>query len=66
MNGFVPRMGQSFTILNYASHTDSESKIGTIRRVKYREIVADNLHKAGWSLGWVSTIGSKGTNNLDC
>jgi len=24
--------------------------------LKYWEIVADNLHKAGWSLGWVSAL----------
>ena len=24
--------------------------------VKYWEIIADNLSKAGWSLGWVSAI----------
>jgi len=24
--------------------------------VKYWEIIADNLHKAGWSVGWVSAI----------
>jgi hypothetical protein len=24
------------------------------------EIIADNLHKAGWSLGWVSAIDSDG------
>jgi hypothetical protein len=23
---------------------------------KYWEIIADNLHKAGWSLGWVSAL----------
>jgi len=28
--------------------------------VKYREIIADNLSKAGWSLGWVSAIDSRG------
>ena len=28
--------------------------------VKYWEIIADNLHKAGWSLGWVSAIHSQG------
>jgi hypothetical protein len=28
--------------------------------MKYWEIIADNLHKAGWSLGWVSAIDSKG------
>jgi hypothetical protein len=27
-------------------------------RVKYWEIIADNLKKAGWSLGWVSAIDS--------
>ena len=24
--------------------------------VKYWEIIAGNLHKAGWSLGWVSAL----------
>jgi hypothetical protein len=28
--------------------------------VKYWEIIADKLSKAGWSLGWVSAIDSKG------
>ena len=28
--------------------------------VKYWEIIADNLSKAGWSLGWVSAIDSDG------
>jgi hypothetical protein len=28
--------------------------------MKYREIIADNLHKAGWSLGWVSALDRKG------
>jgi hypothetical protein len=28
--------------------------------VNYWEIVADNLSKAGWSLGWVSTVDSEG------
>jgi hypothetical protein len=28
--------------------------------VKYREIIADNLKKAGWSLGCVSAIDSRG------
>jgi hypothetical protein len=32
---------------------------GRIRRVKYWEIVADNLKKAGWSLGWVSAVDSE-------
>jgi hypothetical protein len=29
-------------------------------RVKYWEIIADNLSKAGWSLGWVSAVDSEG------
>jgi len=28
--------------------------------MKSWEIIADNLKKAGWSLGWVSAIDSKG------
>jgi hypothetical protein len=28
--------------------------------VKYWEIIADNLKKAGWSLGWVSALNSEG------
>ena len=29
-------------------------------RVKSWEIIADNLSKAGWSLGWVSAVDSNG------
>jgi hypothetical protein len=28
--------------------------------VKYWEIIADNLSKAGWSLGWVSALNLEG------
>ena len=28
--------------------------------MKYWEIIADHLHDAGWSLGWVSAIDSEG------
>jgi hypothetical protein len=28
--------------------------------VKYWEIIADNLHDAGWSLGWVSALDLEG------
>ena len=28
--------------------------------MKYWEIIADRLSKAGWSLGWVSAIDSQG------
>ena len=31
-----------------------------IRRVKSWEIIADNLKKAGWSLGWVSALDVEG------
>jgi hypothetical protein len=27
---------------------------------EYWEIIADNLSKAGWSLGWLSTVDSEG------
>jgi hypothetical protein len=37
-----------------------ESKRGRIRRVKYWEIIGDNLKKAGWSLGWVSALDLEG------
>jgi hypothetical protein len=32
----------------------------SFRRVKYWEIIADNLSKAGWSCGYVSAIDSDG------
>jgi len=35
-----------------------------MERVKYWEIIADNLKKAGWSLG--VSFGLRGANNLDC
>jgi hypothetical protein len=31
-----------------------------VQRVKYWEIIADNLSKAGWSYGYVSTVDSEG------
>jgi hypothetical protein len=34
--------------------------------MKYWEIIADNLKKAGWSWGCVSAIDSEGANNPDC
>jgi hypothetical protein len=33
--------------------------------VKYWEIIADNLHDAGWNLGGSQPLDSKGANNLD-
>jgi hypothetical protein len=38
-----------------------ENKSGGIApSVKYWEIIADNLKKAGWSLGWVSALDCEG------
>ena len=37
-----------------------ESKKGRIQRLKYWEIIADKLSKAGWSWGCVSTVDSRG------
>ncbi len=34
--------------------------IGVSFRMKYWEIIADNLKKAGWSLGWVSALDCEG------
>jgi hypothetical protein len=38
----------------------AERKSGRIHRVKYWEIIADNLSKAGWSWGFVSATDSYG------
>jgi hypothetical protein len=37
-----------------------ENKKGRIQRLKYWEIIADNLSKAGWSWGCVSGVDSNG------
>jgi len=34
--------------------------------VKYWQIIADNLSKAGWSLGCVTSDWFQRTNHLDC
>jgi hypothetical protein len=41
-------------------HCRAENKRGLIDSVKYWEIIADNLSKAGWSWGPVSAIDSNG------
>ena len=41
-------------------HCRLENKKGRIRGVKPWEIIADKLHDAGFSLGWVSAIDSEG------
>jgi hypothetical protein len=35
------------------------------KKVKYWEIIADNL-KAGWNWGWCLSRRLRGANNLDC
>jgi hypothetical protein len=42
------------------SHCPEKCKRGKIRRVKYWEIIAENLKKRGWSMGYVSAIDSNG------
>ena len=37
-----------------------ENKSGRIRSVICWETIADNLHKAGWSMGWVSALDREG------
>jgi hypothetical protein len=37
-----------------------KSKRDKICYVKYWEIIADNLSKAGWSLGWVAALDCEG------
>jgi hypothetical protein len=41
-----------------ASASDDPNK--TRGTLKYWEIISDRLSKAGWSLGWVSAVGSEG------
>jgi len=36
------------------------SDANRICRVKSWKIIADNLHEAGWSLGWVAAVDSEG------
>jgi hypothetical protein len=42
------------------SHCRGESKRDAIRRVKYWELIADNLIKEGWSWGCVATVDREG------
>ncbi len=54
---FVVRADEKLTAF---LELERESKRGTIHRVKYWEIIAQNLKKRGWSLGYVSAIDSNG------
>jgi hypothetical protein len=48
------------------SHCRGERKRDAIHRVKYWELVADNLSKPQWSWGWCGNRGLQRANNLDC
>jgi hypothetical protein len=41
-------------------HCRAENKRGLIDSVKYWELIADNLSKAGWSWGCVSAVDTNG------
>jgi hypothetical protein len=45
---------------NHFCDCHAKPKRARIRRVKYWEIIADNLSKAGFSLGWVSAMDLQG------
>jgi len=60
---FYQNGGPFETPLCYCAATTDEN---IMERVKYCEIIADNLSKAGWSWGCVSALDSERANNLDC
>ena len=43
---------------------ENNRQASTALRVKYWEIIADNLKKAGWSLVWVSAVDCTGPVKL--
>ena len=43
-----------------ASYADALNRRASLLSVTYWEIIADRLKKAGWSLGYVSAVDSKG------
>jgi hypothetical protein len=60
---FLPFLARVLVRLNHKGlrclENSSRNEIGS-RPMKHSEIIADNLHKAGWSLGWVSTLDLEG------
>ena len=44
----------------------AKRKIDKIGRMRYWNVIADNLKKAGWSWGCVATVDLRMVNNLDC
>jgi hypothetical protein len=50
----------SFSLSIITSSLPYEVKKSRIRRVRDWELIADKLSDAGWSLGWVSAVDSKG------
>src|SRR5262245_53262993 len=58
---FLPQgVTRSVGVRGMARHGKVNPNRASFFAVKYWEIIADNLSKAGWSLGWVSTVDSQG------
>jgi hypothetical protein len=57
-------IGYAETERNWGSRANGLTQKNSVP--KLGNIIADNLSKAGWSLGWVSAIDFSGPNNLDC
>jgi len=51
---------------NKANLGSTWNSLSTIRRVKYWEIIPDNLKKAGWNWGPRLNRGLSRANDLDC
>ena len=48
----------------YPKTVAADTKQALVAGIKYWEIIADNLHKAGWSLGWGSALDLEGRTIL--
>ena len=48
----------------YPKIVAADTKQALVAGIKYWEIIADNLHKAEWSLGWVSALDLEGRTIL--
>ena len=59
-----PRISHAFARFGKSGKGCEARRVGYDAAVKYWEIIADNLKKRGWSLGWVSAF--NWAYNLDC
>ena len=55
-----PRISRAFARFGKSGKGCEARRVGYGAAVKYWEIIADNLKKAGWSYGYVSAIDSNG------